>query len=139
MTKPLPSNHPKTVIVTGGANGIGAQTIRTFHTQGFNVVIADLPSTQTAAESLISSLSSPQRALFHATDVTDWVDMRSLFRATKERFQRVDVVVANAGCMESHGFFDFDEDERRELLEVKEAWEVVSVNLKGAMNSILPS
>lgn len=131
----LPSWQPKTVIVTGGAGGIGAQTIRTFHAQGCNVVIADLPFARDAAEALISSLPDASRALFHETDITNWETMRSLFRASKERFGQVDIVIANAGLMESKGFFDFDEDEDGELEEPTEAYKIIDVNLKGSMNS----
>ena len=131
----LPSGRPKTVIVTGGAGGIGAQTIRIFHAHGCNVVIADLSFAKDAAESIITSLSDTDRALYHETDITDWQAMRGLFRATKEKFGQVDIVIANAGLMESRGFFDFDEDESGELKEPKEAYKIVDVNLKGTMNS----
>ncbi|KAH6633546.1 hypothetical protein C7974DRAFT_452900 [Boeremia exigua] len=132
----LPSGRPKTVIVTGGAGGIGAQTILTFHAHGCNVVIADLAFARGAAESLIASLPDPNRALFHETDITDWQAMRSLFRTTKKRFGQVDVVVANAGLMESKGFFDFEEDEGGELKEPTEASRIIDVNLKGSMNTL---
>jgi NAD(P)-dependent dehydrogenase (short-subunit alcohol dehydrogenase family) len=39
----------KTVIVTGGANDIEAQTVRCFHSHGANVVIADFPSSTEAS------------------------------------------------------------------------------------------
>lgn len=131
----LPSGKPKTVIVTGGAGGIGAQTIRTFHAHGCNVVIADLSFAKDAAESLIASLSEPSRALFHETDITDWQAMRGLFRTAKEKFGQVDIVIANAGLMETKGFFDFEEDENGELEEPTEAYKIIDVNLKGTMNS----
>lgn len=137
MSNLLPSGRPKTVIVTGGAGDIGAQTIRTFHTAGYNVVIADLPSAKAAAETLIVSLSDAERTLFCETDITDWDAMRGLFRATKKRFGQVDVVVANAGLMESRGFWEFEEDEGGELMEAREVGRVVDVNLMGAMNSML--
>jgi NAD(P)-dependent dehydrogenase (short-subunit alcohol dehydrogenase family) len=132
----LPCGRPKTVIVTGGAGGIGAQTIRTFHAHGCNVVIADLSLAKGAAESLTASLSEPNRAIFHETDITDWQAMRGLFRTAKEKFGQIDIVIANAGLMESRGFFDFEEDETGELKEPEEAYKVVNVNLKGSMNSI---
>jgi NAD(P)-dependent dehydrogenase (short-subunit alcohol dehydrogenase family) len=62
--------------------------------------------------------------------------MRSLFRTTREKFGQVDIVIANAGLMESKGFFEFEEDENGELQEPKEAYRVVDVNLKGSMNSM---
>jgi NAD(P)-dependent dehydrogenase (short-subunit alcohol dehydrogenase family) len=131
----LPNGAPKTVIVTGGAGGIGAQTIRSYHTAGCNVVIADLPFAKDAAETLISSLSDSERTMYHATDITNWEIMRTLFRETKKRFGQVDIVIANAGLMESKQFFDFEEDESGELKEPTEAYKVVDVNLKGTMNS----
>lgn len=125
----------KTVIVTGGAGGIGVQTIRSFYEKGCNVVIADLPFAQSAAESLIASLPDPNRALYHTTNIVDWEDMKSLYRETKKRFGQVDIVVANAGLMESQGFYEFEEDENGELKEPFGAHRVIDVNLKGTMNS----
>ena len=132
----LANGKPKTVIVTGGAGGIGAQTIREFHSKGCNVAIADLPLAQTTANDLISSLSDPSRALYHATDITNWESMRSLFKTTKEKFGQIDIVIANAGMMESQDFFDFEEDEGGELKESAYASRVIDVNLKGTMNSM---
>ncbi|KAF1945748.1 NAD(P)-binding protein [Clathrospora elynae] len=131
----LSNGNPKTVIVTGGANGIGAQTIRKYHYHGCNVVIADLPSSKDVATSLISSFSDPSRTLYHPTNIVNWDDMRSLFRETKRKFGQVDVVIANAGLMESKGFFDFEDDEGGELKELTESGRVVDVNLKGSMNN----
>lgn len=133
----LPDGNPKTVIVTGGAGGIGAQTIRAFHEKGCNVVIADLPFSKDAANQLISSLSEPSRALYCPSNIADWASMRTLFRETKKKFGQVDVVIANAGMMESNSFYDFEEDEGGELLESKDAQRVLDVNLKGTLNSKL--
>ncbi|KAF2686133.1 NAD(P)-binding protein [Lentithecium fluviatile CBS 122367] len=127
---------PKTAIITGGANGIGAQTIRTYHARGYNVVIADLPSAYPSAETLICSLSETSCAMFHPTNIVDWSSMQSLFRETKRRFGQVDVVVANAGLMESRGFFEFEENEHGELREDVGSAKVVDVNLRGTMNTL---
>jgi NAD(P)-dependent dehydrogenase (short-subunit alcohol dehydrogenase family) len=131
----LPSGRPRTVIVTGGAGDIGAQTIRAFHAHGCNIVIADLPFTQSAADSLIASLNNSNRVLFHETDITNWQAMLSLFKTTREKFGQIDIVIANAGMMESKSFFDFEEAENGELREPTEAYRVIDVNLKGSMNS----
>jgi NAD(P)-dependent dehydrogenase (short-subunit alcohol dehydrogenase family) len=133
----LPNGKPKTVIVTGGAGGIGAQTIRAFHEKGCNVVIADLPFSKDAANQLVNSLSDPSRALFCPANIANWEDMRSLFREARNRFGQVDIVIANAGLMESTNFFDFEEDEKGELIESKDSQRVLDVNLKGTLNSEL--
>ena len=131
----LPTGNSKTVIVTGGAGGIGAQTVRAFHEKGCNVVIADLPFSEDAANQLISSLSDPTRALYCPTNIVDWDNMRTLFRETRRKFGQVDIVIANAGMMESKGFYDFEEDEGGELLETRDSQRVLDVNLRGTLNS----
>ena len=135
----LPDGRPRTIIVTGGAGGIGAQTVKTYHSRGCNVVIADLPSSTDAANSLISSLSDASRVVYQPTNIVNWGDMQTLFRETKRKFGQVDMVIANAGLMESKGFFEFEgeEDENGELKESSEASRVIDVNLKGTMNSKL--
>jgi NAD(P)-dependent dehydrogenase (short-subunit alcohol dehydrogenase family) len=131
----LPNGKRKTVIVTGGAGAIGAETVRSYHSSGCNVVIADLPYAQDAANSLVGALGDEIRAMYHPTDTTEWESMRSLFRETKKRFGQVDIVVANAGLMESKGFFDLEKDSQGELEEHAEAYKVIDVNVKGTMNS----
>ena len=126
----------KTAIITGGASGIGAETVRLFHEHGAKVVIADLPSAKRAAEALITGLSS--RVAFIPTDVSDWDSMQLLFKLAREKFGPVQVVVANAGLMETKGFFDFEEDEQGDLRESKESYRVIDVNMKGTMNSLSP-
>ncbi|KAF9741886.1 hypothetical protein PMIN06_008001 [Paraphaeosphaeria minitans] len=132
----LPNGKPKTVIVTGGAGGIGAQTVRAFHEKGCNVVIADLPFSKDAAHELISSLSDSSRALYYPSNIADWENMRALFRESKKMYGQVDIVVANAGMMESSNFFDFEEDEGGELLESRDSQRVIDVNLKGTLNTL---
>ncbi|OAG06347.1 NAD(P)-binding protein [Paraphaeosphaeria sporulosa] len=131
----LPNGKPKTVIVTGGAGGIGAQTVRAFHEKGCNVVIADLPFSRDAAHELISSLSNSSRAMYFPSNIADWENMRALFRESKKMYGQVDIVIANAGMMESSNFFDFEEDEGGELVESRDSQRVIDVNLKGTLNS----
>lgn len=123
----------KTVIVTGGANGIGAETVRCYASHGAKVVIADLPSAARAAKILISSLSGHQ-VVFIPVNICDWHETKELFKQTIQKFGQIDVVAANAGIMESKGFFDFETDEDGELKEPFDTYRVVDVNLKGTMN-----
>jgi len=124
----------KTAIITGGAGDIGSEIVRLFYKHGANVVIADLPSARKPADALATSLGS--RTIFVPTDITNWQSMLNLFAQTKDRFGSVEVVVANAGIMETKRFFDFDLDENGELKELDESQNVIDVNLKGTMNSL---
>lgn len=127
-----------TVVVTGGANGIGASTARLFHSYGAKVVIADLPSAQASALALISSLpeTSRDRIAYIPTDILDWGSLTNLFKSSISKFSQVDIVIANAGMMESKPFFDdADVDENGDLREPSQSHQVIAVNLKGTMNS----
>ncbi|KAI9046326.1 SDR family NAD(P)-dependent oxidoreductase [Aspergillus affinis] len=127
----------KTVIVTGGAGGIGSATARIFNEHGANVVIADVPASQPLAEKLVASLPHPSRAMYVPVDIVDWEQMQDLFKWAVKRFGSIDTVVANAGIMESKSVLELDEiDEKGELMESKEAFEVIDVNVKGTFNTL---
>ena len=126
----------KTVIVTGGANGIGAATISRYNSHGANVVIADLPSARASAETLMKSLPHPERAIFVPVDILNWEQMKDLFRTASIRFGRIDIVVANAAIMETSPVLDLNAiDSNGDLLESREAFKVIDVNIKGTLNS----
>lgn len=137
MASSAPSDlTSKTVLITGGANGIGAAIVQAYAGLNANIVIADLPSTSSSASTLIDSLSHPDRAIFVPADITDWTSMVGLFKTAISNFGRVDIVVANAGIMETKPFFDFDVDTSTgDLKEELGTARVVDINLKGTMNS----
>ncbi|KAH8173255.1 short chain dehydrogenase domain-containing protein [Sarocladium implicatum] len=137
LSHPRLSVENKTVIVTGGAKGIGAATTLLYNARGAQVVIADLANAKDTADELIKSLPYPSRCIFVAVDITRWEDMVSLFQQATGRFGEIDIVVANAGIMEQKDVFAVDEvDEHGTLLESKEASRVIDINLKGTLNTL---
>lgn len=136
----LSQSANNTVLITGAARGIGAATAALFNYHGANVVIADLAQFQKAAEHLIeSTFTNPQRAIFVPGDIVDWAQLTSCFKAAVERFGSIDVVVANAGIMESSPVLDMNcVDENGDLRESTEANRIIDVNLKGTLNSMVP-
>ncbi|OJJ50793.1 hypothetical protein ASPZODRAFT_263639 [Penicilliopsis zonata CBS 506.65] len=133
----LTAVESKTVIITGGANGIGAATAKLFHAHGANVVAADLESSRGAAEALIESLGQPSRASFLPASVVDWAQMTAVFKETLRQFGRIDIVVANAGIMETQPVLDMEDlNADGELRESLEASRVIDVNLKGTLNTL---
>ncbi|KAL2807918.1 hypothetical protein BJX63DRAFT_439781 [Aspergillus granulosus] len=127
----------KTVIVTGGAGGIGAATAKVFNTYGANVVLADIPSSSELAEKTIATFSYPEKASFVPVDILNWEQMTHLFRSTVERFGGIDTVVANAGIMEKTETLDIESvDADGNLLESTGAFRVIDVNVKGTLNTL---
>lgn len=68
-------------------------------------------------------------------NIVDWIELRDCFKKTLDRFGGIDIVVANAGIMESKSVLDLEVDEDGELKEDGEAKRVFDVNLRGTLNS----
>jgi len=82
----------KVAIVTGGASGIGAATVRRFVAEGARVVIADL--NDEAGEGVAHALG-PAAAYRHA-DVGSLADLEAAVAFARERFGGLDVMHNNA-------------------------------------------
>lgn len=128
----------KTVIVTGGSAGIGLEIVQKFYDAGANAAIIDLAASESIAAEAIRRLGDTTRVMFFPADVTCWEDMSLVFTRVRQVFGRIDIVVANAGIMESRRFFDFETDDSGNVKEDKVSGRVIDVNLKGTMNSTTP-
>lgn len=122
------------VIVTGGASGIGLEIVRLFASQGHMIAILDVNCT--TGEEVIASLSKefPSAALsFKWCDVSSWEGQYAVFEQTyREHGNRIDVVVANAGISEpGAGAFDCVARE----FPVKPQLKMQDINLNGVMYS----
>ncbi|WP_243300170.1 SDR family NAD(P)-dependent oxidoreductase [Bacillus litorisediminis] len=85
----------KTVIVTGGASGIGEAAARLFASEGGKVVISDMSE---KGKDLSDSLNSEgYETTFIKTDVTNEEDVKHLVNSTVEKYGSFDVLFANAG------------------------------------------
>jgi len=81
----------KVAVITGGASGIGRETVRRFAEEGANVCVVDLaagPGKEAAAE---------VDGLYLHADVTDEGDVRRMYAEAAERFGGLDVLFNNAG------------------------------------------
>ena len=89
----------RVVLVTGGASGIGAATVRHFARQGWNVVVNFLlESEAAAAERLVSeALAAGVEGIAVQGDVGLDTDCRRLASAAAARFGRIDALVSSAG------------------------------------------
>jgi len=85
----------RTVIVTGGARGMGASHARGFIAEGANVVIADVVDQE--GQSLADELGG--RAIFSRLDVTSEADWAATVTAAETAFGPVSVLVNNAGIV----------------------------------------
>ncbi len=86
----------KVAIVTGSARGLGWEIIQAFAQEGAKVAICDL--TQLDADEAVARLgAAPENVLGVKADVTSEREVADLFQRTLGKFNRLDVVVNNAG------------------------------------------
>ena len=85
----------RTVIVTGGARGMGASFARGFVAEGANVVIADVLEQE--GRTLADELGD--QAIFSRLDVTSDRDWAATVAAAEDAFGPVSVLINNAGIV----------------------------------------
>jgi NAD(P)-dependent dehydrogenase (short-subunit alcohol dehydrogenase family) len=90
----------KVVLVTGGGQGIGKAIARRMLQEGAGVVIAELD--EEAGRETQAEYSSFGRISFARTDVSDEGSARNAVAKTLEWFERLDVLVNNAGIANAH-------------------------------------
>jgi NAD(P)-dependent dehydrogenase (short-subunit alcohol dehydrogenase family) len=88
----FPELKAQTVVITGGANGIGAATVRRFHEQGAEVFFCDKDAA--AGERLAKQLGP--NVLFHCVDLADESQIVTWVTDIKRRARRIRVLVNNA-------------------------------------------
>ncbi|MEQ6900724.1 glucose 1-dehydrogenase [Nocardioides sp. YIM 152588] len=104
----------KVAIVTGGAQGQGAEIVRRFVAEGARVVIADVA--KEAGQALADELGEAAHFAHH--DVSDEASWATLVDDTNERFGPVNVLANNAGVLR------FGDIERMPADEVELLWRV---------------
>jgi 2-hydroxycyclohexanecarboxyl-CoA dehydrogenase len=114
----------RTVLVTGGANGIGAAIARRLAEEGCAVGILDMDAT--AGEKLAGEIGAGGgRASFHAVDITDYDAVAHAVEAFESAFAPVSFLVNNAGWDRAANFLDTTPDFWRKI---------VAINLFGPLN-----
>ena len=85
----------KVAIITGGARGMGAATVRLFVAEGAKVLIADVLEAE--GQALAQELGANAAYLRH--DVTDEASWQAVVAKAKADFGGIDVLVNNAGVL----------------------------------------
>jgi NAD(P)-dependent dehydrogenase (short-subunit alcohol dehydrogenase family) len=93
------SVNGKVVLITGAANGIGAEVARRLYDKGANLVLTDLDEVRLKD---FANRLGEDRVLTAVADVRDLAAMQKAADAGIERFGGIDVVMANAGIA-THG------------------------------------
>jgi short-subunit dehydrogenase len=109
----------KTVIITGGSEGVGAAAARMFAEAGANLVL--VARTKKNLEALAAELRELTRVEIFAMDVSDAEASVDLFKKANFEFGRIDILINNAGYHQ-RGRFD--------SVDVADLGKMIDVNLK---------
>lgn len=124
--------NDKTVIVTGGARGIGRAVVEAFAGAGADVIIADLRADVANQTATQTSETFGRRVVAIQTDVTKREDIEKLRDETLRMFDKIDVLVNCAGWDHLLPF----------LKTTPDLWQkVLTINFLGVVNmchAILP-
>jgi NADP-dependent 3-hydroxy acid dehydrogenase YdfG len=96
-------NGRPVALVTGAGRGIGAAVARRLATDGFDVVVAARTEAEIDSVARDIEATTDATALSVPTDVTDPDAIAATVTATRDRFNRLDVAVVNAGTGERDG------------------------------------
>jgi 3-oxoacyl-[acyl-carrier protein] reductase len=87
----------KVIIITGSSRGIGLTIAKTLAKNGAKVVVNFSGSEETAKSVVNEILQSGGQAIAIQADVSKSEDVKRLFQKTIEKFEKIDVLINNAG------------------------------------------
>jgi NAD(P)-dependent dehydrogenase (short-subunit alcohol dehydrogenase family) len=109
------SVNGKVVLITGGANGVGAEVAHRLHAKGAKLVLTDLDDNKLkeAAAGL-----GEERVLTVVADVRELSAMQAAVDKGIERFGGIDIVMANAGIATYGSVLQVDPEAFQALMDV---------------------
>ncbi|KZY47286.1 oxidoreductase [Roseovarius sp. HI0049] len=116
----------KSVLITGGSSGLGAETARLLASKGAKVAVAARRTDK--LNSVVSEIEAAGgTAKAYALDVTDKAQVEAVVAGVVADFGRIDVLVNNAGLMPIRPMSEVNTDE----------WDqMIDVNVKGVLYGI---
>jgi NAD(P)-dependent dehydrogenase (short-subunit alcohol dehydrogenase family) len=100
----------RTAIVTGGNRGIGRAIVDRFASEGADVMVVG--RNEETIDATVAAVGAAGGSAFaHAADVTSSDELRGVVSAATARWERIDVLVNNAGIGVETPFLEIPEDE----------------------------
>jgi len=133
----------KVAIVTGAAQGLGEHISYALAKEKASVVVTDinLEKAEKVAEKIRTEYGVESIAIL--TDVTKEEDVQNMVQRTVEKFNKIDILVSNAGILYAYDILEFPADIWRKVIDVNLygyflcAREVARVMVKQRSGSII--
>ncbi|WP_255989848.1 beta-ketoacyl-ACP reductase [Chitinolyticbacter albus] len=114
----------KVAIITGAASGIGHATALKFAAEGARVVVCDV--NREGVDRVVSEIvAQGAEAIGFIVDVTNKTQIGEMVAGVKRQFNRIDVLVNNAGIVADAQLYKMTDDQFDR---------VIDINLKGVYN-----
>ena len=116
----------KSVVVTGAGGGIGRDFALAMAAEGAQVVVNDLGTSVRGegkdagpAQKVVDEIKAKGGTAVANTDsVSEWESANRIVQCAMDSFQRIDIVVNNAGILRDRFFFNMSVDEWRAVIDV---------------------
>ncbi len=117
----------KTIVITGGSQGIGKCMVENFAKEGYNVVL-NYNKSEKSAKQIKKNLEDEGFIIdIFKADVSKREEVKNLIDFVLKKYENIDVLINNAGIARINMFSDVAEEE----------WdEIMNVNLKSAFFTI---
>lgn len=109
------SVNGKVALITGGANGVGAEVARRLHAKGAKLVLTDLDEVQLKD---VATRLGEDRVQTVVADVRELPAMQAAADKGIERFGGIDIVMANAGIATYGSVLKVDPEAFKTLMDV---------------------
>lgn len=101
----------KTVIITGGSRGIGADIVKELAKEGYNIILNYNKSEQKAKKIQEESTKRGYNVEIFKADVSKREEVKKLIEFAIKKFKNIDILINNAGISQTKLFTDItDED-----------------------------
>lgn len=135
----------KTIIVTGGSRGIGAEIVKLLAKEGYQVVL-NYNQSKKQAEQIQKELKQEGKNIeIFKADVSKREEVKKLIEYTIEKFKTIDVLINNAGIAQTKLFTNITDEDWNNIIQTnltssfyctQEALPVMLANKKGCIINI---
>lgn len=122
----MKDSHSRVVVITGGSKGIGRAVANRFAEENARLILVHYDADDSASLETLKQLSEKGvEAVSYRVDVSSFKAVEELFSEIYAKFEKIDVLVNNAGITRDALFMRMTE----------EAWDtVLNINLKSVFN-----
>lgn len=121
----------KTIVITGGAQGLGFAMAKSFIEQGANIALIDMCSNQLDEAVLELTTDADNKVVSYIADVTNEEQVIETFKTINTDFGTIDILINNAGITRDAMLVKVKEQKVVERMSLDQFKSVIDVNLTG--------